>query len=240
MSQSQISKFETGKKTPSIVDLERILRALDVPADVVPEITSLARTARTEWEDKRSSRRRGILKRQTELATLEAEAAQLRYFLPAMITGLLATADYTRGALVHIPGDTAEVANRKLQRQAVLQDGSKHFTFLLTHQALTWPVVPAPAMAAQLERLADLSRLPNVRIGVIAPRAEISRGPMNTFTVYDDRLVTVENFTGRIVFRDHRDIAEHLAIFASFERHSLFGDDARQRLLEDAERYRRL
>lgn len=235
MSQSQISKFETGRKTPTLVDVERILRALDAPSDVITEITSLARIANTEWQDKRSSWRRGVEKRQAELAALESEATELRYFLPSMITGLLATPEYIRASLSHTPGDSSKTVTRKLERQAVLFNTAKHFTFLLTEQAARWSIVPGPALAVQIDRLVSLSHLPNVRIGVVPMGTLMSRGPMNTFTVYDNRLATVENFTGRMVFRDARDISEYLAVFSQFEQHASFDDDARNLLRQWAE-----
>ncbi|MGW0755713.1 helix-turn-helix domain-containing protein [Streptomyces sp. NPDC002814] len=227
ISQSQISKFETGKKTPKLTDVERILRALDAPADIVVEVTSLARIANTEWQDKRSSWRRGMEKRQTELASLEREASELRYFLPSMITGLLATPEYIRASLNHTPGDSSKTTARKLERQAVLYDTSKAFTFVLTEQAVRWAIVPWPAMAVQIDRLVSLSHLPNLRIGVIPVGTVMARGPMNTFTVYENRLATVENFTGRMVFRDSRDVSEYLAVFTYFEQHAYFDDEAR-------------
>ncbi|KUO02005.1 hypothetical protein AQJ67_22710 [Streptomyces caeruleatus] len=227
MSQSQISKFETGKKTPNLIDVERILRALNAPADIVADVTALARIANTEWQDKRSSWRRGMEKRQTELASLEQESANLRYFLPSMMTGLLATPEYIRASLSHTPGDPSRTVARKLERQAVLYDTSKAFTFVLTEQAARWAIVPSSAMAVQIDRLVSLSHLPNLHIGVIPAGTVMARGPMNTFTVYDDRLATVENFTGRMVFRDPRDVSEYLAVFTSFEQHACFGDEAR-------------
>ncbi|MEV8454972.1 helix-turn-helix transcriptional regulator [Streptomyces sp. NPDC052095] len=227
MSQSQISKFETGRKTPGLVDVERILRALDAPPEVLSEVTALARIANTEWQGKRSSWRRGMEKRQSELASLEAEATELRYFLPAMITGLLATPEFIRASLGHTPGDPSMTVARKLDRQSILYDTSKSFTFLLTEQAVRWAIVPAPAMAMQIDRLASLSHLPNIRIGVIPTGTVTSRGPMNTFTLYDDRLATVENFTGRMVFRDIRDISEYWAVFSLFEESARFGQEAR-------------
>ncbi len=238
MSQSQISKFETGKKTPTVVDVERILRALDASPEDVAEVMALARIANTEWQNKRSSWRRGVEKLQIELASLEAESRELRYFLPAMITGMLATPDFIQASLSHEIGDLAKVVSSKLERQAVLYDTSKRFTFLLTEQAARWSIIPAPAMTVQIDHLASLSRLPNIRIGVIPIGTFTPRGPMNTFTVYDERLVTVENFTGRMVFRDARDISEHLAVFAEFERHARFGDEARNLLREWSDAYR--
>ncbi|MGW1001568.1 helix-turn-helix domain-containing protein [Streptomyces sp. NPDC002520] len=238
VSQSKISKIETAEITPSLVDVELILRALEAPEQLVAEITSLARLANTEWQPIRSSWRRGLEKRQAELAGLEAEATELRYFLPAMITGLLSTPEYIRASLEYSPGDVSKTVARKLERQAVLYDTTKRFTFLLTEQAVRWAAVPPAAMAVQIDRLASLSHLLNIRIGLIPIGTVISRGPMNTFTVYDDRLATVETFTGRTVFRDPRDIAEHLDVFRKYEQEARFGEAARNLLQEWANLYR--
>ncbi|MFJ6568681.1 helix-turn-helix domain-containing protein [Streptomyces sp. NPDC091292] len=230
MSQTKLSNMETGRITPGLVDVELILRCLDAPPALVAEVAALARLANTEWQGKRASWRRGLDRRQAELAVLEAEATQLRYFLPAMVTGLLATPEYARASLGHSPVDISKTVARKLERQAVLYDSTKQFTFLLTEQAARWGVVSRPAMAVQIDRLISLSHLPHVCIGIIPFTATSARGPMNTFTVYDQRLVTVETFTGRIIFQDARDIAEHLEVFALYERHALFGDEARNLL----------
>ncbi|MGW2919394.1 helix-turn-helix domain-containing protein [Streptomyces angustmyceticus] len=228
MSQSKISKIETGRITPSIVDVQCILSALEAPRELTAEITALARIANTEWQDKRSSWRRGLDKRQTELASLEAAATDLRYFLPAIITGLLATPEYVRASLTHSPVDTSKTVAKKIERQAVLYDRSKTFTFLLTEQAIRWAIVPPAAMAVQIDRLASLSRLPNIHLGVLPNGTSLARGPLNTFTTYDSRLATVETFTGRLVFQDPRDVTQHREIFELYQQHALFGDEARE------------
>ncbi|MEC4018378.1 helix-turn-helix domain-containing protein [Streptomyces sp. H27-D2] len=239
MSQSTISKIETGRKTPKLIDVERILRALDASPDAIAEVAALARMANTEWQDIRTSWRRGLDKRQTELASLEVTARDMRYFLPSMITGLLATPEYARASLDYSPGDISKTLAKKLDRQAVLYDRSRTFTFILTEQAVKWSVIPPAAMSVQIDHLVSVSRLPNVRLGVIPNGTRISRGPMNTFTVYDDRLATVETFTGRIVFQDYRDVAEHLALFALYESRATFGETCREHLSRWAEMYRR-
>ncbi|MFD5462082.1 Scr1 family TA system antitoxin-like transcriptional regulator [Kitasatospora sp. NPDC127059] len=117
-------------------------------------------------------------------------------------------------------------------------DESKSFTFLLTEQAVNWALIPPQAMALQIDRLSSLSRLPAVRIGVIPYGTRLTRGPMNTFTMYEDRLVTMESFTGRIAFRDPRDVLQYRHIFAMFEDMALFDDEARTELRDWADRYR--
>ncbi|CAN3982185.1 hypothetical protein KPATCC21470_4873 [Kitasatospora purpeofusca] len=239
ISQSKISKIETGRVIPGLVDVERILWALNVPEDLAREVTALARIANTEWQDKRTSWRRGMEKRQTELKALESDAAELRYFLPAMITGLLATPEYMHASLGHSVGDRTAVVHRKIERQAVLYDESKAFTFILTEQAVRWALLPPLAMGVQIDRLVSLSRLPSVRLGVLPLGRFLSRGPMNTFTIYDNRLVTVETFTGRIVFRDPKDVGRHREIFDLFEEAATFGPAAQGVLADWAESFRR-
>ncbi|MEU6993317.1 helix-turn-helix transcriptional regulator [Streptomyces sp. NPDC046465] len=232
ISQTKLSNIETGRITPGLVDVELLLRALDAPPEVVAEVAALARLAHTEWQGKRASWRRGLEKRQAELGGLESEATELRYFLPSMVTGLLATPDYIRASLGHSPVDISKTVARKLERQSILHDGTKKFTFLLTEQAVRWAVAPPSAMAVQIDHLVSISHLPHTRIGVLPLGTLVERGPLNTFTIYDHRLATVETFTGRIVFQDSRDIAEHLEVFNLYERRALFGEKARERLKE--------
>jgi transcriptional regulator with XRE-family HTH domain len=216
MSQSKISKIETGKVIPSVVDVERILQALNAPPDVLAEATALARLANTEFQDVRSLLRKGLEKKQHELTGLESASSVFRFFLPSMITALISTPEYIRASLAQVRGDTAKAVARKLERQAVLYDVSKYFSFVLTESAVRWRLCPSPLMALQLDRMASLSRLPNIELGVIPVVASPPRGPLNTFTIYDERLVTAETFTGAVVMRDPRDVAFHLDLFDRF------------------------
>ncbi|MEU2853604.1 helix-turn-helix transcriptional regulator [Streptomyces syringium] len=232
MSQSKVSRIENGKVRPSLVDVEQILRAIDAPADLVAEISALARMANTDWQDARSLRRKGLDKKQFELAGLEKTSSDFRYFLLSMITGLLSTPEYIRASLGHIPGNHSKAVAKKLERQGVLYDRSKRFTFILTEQAVRWPLVPPDALAVQIDRLTSLTHLPNLRLGVIPIESTTTPAPLNTFTVYDDRIATVEVSTGILVLRDPRDVRSHLQEFAVYEELALFGEAARERLAE--------
>ncbi|MFH8219200.1 Scr1 family TA system antitoxin-like transcriptional regulator [Streptomyces sp. NPDC018057] len=176
MSQSKVSRIENGRTRPYLVDVEQILRALDAPPALVAEVSALARMANTEWRSLRELRRKGLGTRQAELKSLEASSTRMRYFLLSMATGLLATPEYVRASLAHSTADTSKAVAGKLRRQAVLYDASKRFTFVLTERAVRWPVVSPLALAEQMDRLASLSHLPNVQIGVIPPGCPSSLG----------------------------------------------------------------
>ncbi|WP_331284298.1 Scr1 family TA system antitoxin-like transcriptional regulator [Streptomyces antarcticus] len=120
MSQSKVSRIENGKVRPSLVDVEQLLRACDAAPALVTQVMTLARLANTEWQGARGMRRRGLDKKQLELAGLEASSAEFRFFLLSMITGLLSTPEYIRASLAHIPGDHSKTIARKLERQSAL------------------------------------------------------------------------------------------------------------------------
>jgi transcriptional regulator with XRE-family HTH domain len=238
ISQSKISKIETGKVLASVADVERILTALGARQELTDELLALARLANTEFQSVRSSLKRGLHQKQRELAALEADATHVRFFLPTMLSGLLQTPEYARASLGVFPGDHAQAVAKRLDRQAQLYNSAKRFSFILTEAAVRWQLVEAPVMAVQLGRLASLSELPNVRLGIIPLETHVPDGPLNTFTVYDDRIATAETFGGVIMMRDPRDISYHLELFAFFERYAVFDDEMRKLLEQYAHNFR--
>jgi transcriptional regulator with XRE-family HTH domain len=70
MSQAKISRIETGKVLPSVVDVEQIIRALSVPAEVAEQLLSLARVANVDYTSWRAYARIGLWRGQVELKKL--------------------------------------------------------------------------------------------------------------------------------------------------------------------------
>ena len=242
MSQSKVSRIENGRLLPSVVVVNRILRALGVDQATSAELLALARVANIEYQDIRDSVRRGLHHRQRELAALEADAREMRHFLPTLITGLLQTPEYMRAAMdtpvEPAGGDTATAIALKLERQAILHDKSKSFEFVMTESALRWQLCESSFMAVQLDRLVSLSRLPNVHIGVLPLSVPVGDGPYHTFVIYDDHIVTIELFTGQLVLRDPKDIDHYHALASFFGGHALWKDAARDFISGIADHYR--
>ncbi|MFE0189081.1 Scr1 family TA system antitoxin-like transcriptional regulator [Streptomyces sp. NPDC058989] len=231
MSQSKISRIEGNKLRPSLVDVEQILRGLRASPALAAEVMAIARIAQTEWQDRKSLHRKGLDKKQLELARLEAVTTEFRYFLLSMATGLLATPEYIRESIAYAPpAQQAKAVGMKLERQAVLLDRSKCFTFLLTEQAIRYPLVSPDAMAMQIDRLSSLALQANIRVGVLPMNVKFSTTPLSTFSVYDDRLATIETDLGAALFRNPKDVQSLLDRFASYEAHATFGDKAAEQL----------
>lgn len=242
VSQSKVSRIETGRILPSVVDVQMILDALAVDDETREDLLKLARVANTEYQDVRASVRRGIHHKQRQLSSLEANAEHMRHFLPTLVTGLLQVPEYMSAALAPpagpISGDISPTLALKLRRQAILHDKTKQFEFLLTESALRWRLCAPSIMAMQLDRIISVSQLPNVSVGVLLLDAEVPDGAYHTFVIYDDKLVTAELFSGQVALRDPKDVDYYSGLFEFFSERAKLGQDACSVLARLAEQFR--
>jgi transcriptional regulator with XRE-family HTH domain len=231
MSQSKISRIEQGKVLPSVVDVQQILAALNVPDDVANELTDLARTANVQYTSHRWAAQAGLWRLQVEIKRLVEASTVVRHFLPIMPSGLLQTEDYARAVYSRrVPGAVSRNVERavaaRLDSQQVLIDESRQFFFLTLESAVRWRYADPGVMAAQCAHLAEVSEQSNIEVAVIPRDVQIAAAPLHTFVLYDERMVKIELFSGGVVLRDPRDIAYHLGLFEFFREHALTGDDS--------------
>lgn len=231
MSQPKISRIESGKTLPTVADVERIMKALDVPSKVREELLALTRSANVDYTSLRSSARMGIWRSQAEIKALAESSSVVRQFLPAIPSGLIQTREYARAALT--PGvegrparDIDRAVQARLESQDVFNDEHRSFHFLLTEQAIRLKRAADSVMVGQLEHMAAVSERPNVDLAILPNSELVNASPLNVFVVYDDRLVVVEIFSGEIALRDYRDITYHLNVFQHFRERAVSGSDA--------------
>ena len=243
MSQSKVSKIETARLVPSVDDVEALAAALyagdDVKAALVDQVSAL----RTELHAWSVLHRPGFRRRQEELREAESSAAQMRLFQPNVVPGLLQTAEYARHVLTvgrFGAENVADAVASRVERQAALYDQSKRFDFLITEGALRWRLCPTGVLLAQLDRIASLSTLANVGVGIIPWSAHVPARQTNMFCILDDRMVLVETFTAELTLKDERDIALYVAAFSTLAQAASFEDAARAELGRIAEDVRRL
>lgn len=244
MSPPKLSKIENGHAVPSLADVERILTALGVSPDARERFAELASAARTEQRAWRTLLRSGWHKLQADIAAIEAQTQTQRLFQPALIPGLLQTPEYGRAILElpHTANLSTEMKNRtlaaRLERQAVLYEPTKRFEFLITESALRWRIGGVDVAAAQVERVASLSHLPNVSVGILPADAIMPDFAMHVFAIFDDRLVAVETFHADVSTRDPQDIEMYRDLFTRFGKTAVYGDAMRAELNTLAARFR--
>lgn len=152
--------------------------------------------------------------------------------------GVLQIPQYARRVLtemvdlrgVAIDDIDAAVAVR-MRRQQSLYDTTKRFEFLRAEPVLRWGLCPPSVMVAQLDRLATVVGMPNVRIGAIPLGVEIPTSPQNSFQLYDD-LAVVETFVGETT-HGRRDSRAYARVMDRLWDEAAVGDHAR-RLIQRA------
>jgi transcriptional regulator with XRE-family HTH domain len=230
MSTSKLSKIENGSVAPSVTDVDRILTALRVPAEVKDRYMAVARTESTEATPWRLVRRNGYFRRQQQTRAQGTTMAGLRVFQPTLVPGLLQTPDYMRAVFARYGMEGDEAARSlsvRLERQGVLHEADKRLRFVITEPALRWPVLPSTMMAEQVDRIISVSRLPAVDIRIIPLRTVLADFPGHSFVVRDDRAVVVETIHAELTVTDPRDVEQYVEKFERFSAAALSSDSMR-------------
>lgn len=232
-SQSKVSKIEHGRTRPSVEDVEAWARVCDAPPALATELAVLAESLATETRAWGSSRHGTLATRNRQIAESERNTTHLQNFQPAVISGLLQTADYARRVIsmldVTDTRDVAAAVTVRMERQTILYDQTKRFEFLLTEGTLRWRPGPPSLMLAQLDRLMSISTLPNVVVGVLPFSGEAVALHTNGFTIFDvpdDPFVLVETVTQELFLRKEADLTAYRDAFARMRDAAVTGQDA--------------
>jgi transcriptional regulator with XRE-family HTH domain len=234
MSQPKISKLENGLLLPAVADVQALLALYQVPEAEQEELLELAAGLHATIESNRTILRRGAARMQARLGEIEAGARELRYFSPIVIPGLLQTAEYMRRVFSQDLSGTelARTVAARQDRQQILYDTAKSFTFVITELALRWGFCPGEVMAAQAGHIASLATLSNVEVGIILTGAAAADTPLHGYQIFDDQLASIELEHAVVTVTDPRDVAKYLRLFAVMSQAAAFGSAARSRLAE--------
>jgi len=243
ISQSKVSRIESGAAVPSLPEVTAWGKELGVSVETQERLTALTETAYDEvrpWQA--ALQRHGGLQRTVQ--DLESTAARTCTFQPALVPGLLQTAEYARRVIAMFhrqygsSDPAAEVAGR-LHRQLALYEEHRRFDFLITEAALRWRPGPVGLQLAQLDRIESVSTLENISVGLIPLDVEATTLTTHNFVIHEgedgaDATVTVETIHADMAV----DSAEHVDLYRSrwslLVQSALSGEDAREFIREVA------
>lgn len=245
ISQASVSRYENGRYVPSPDDVDALTDVYHAPGEVRRRLRQLAADLREDVAPPARlviSRAAGQM--QQRVGRVEASSVHIRHFHPIAVAGLLQTADYARtvfssgGDLPHEQVEQALAA--RMERQRLLDDPGRHFTFVLAEGVLRWQMGGPAVMVAQLDHLATVSQLAHVRLGVIPWTTTVDLAPMHGFDLYDARAVIVGTETTTVFLTNSHDVAAYVKLFADLEAAATFAEQARAVLARVARDYRSL
>lgn len=241
VTQPTISKIETGRMLPSEDVVERLAVALDLDSDTLRGLRELVARVNADVAALRRAGERAYA-RQEAVSARERAARAIWCFQCAMVPSLLQTAEYARRAFAAArfedEGDISRAVATQVERQSLLYETGREFSFVLTEGALrTWPGTSG-VMLAQLDKIASIATLENVRLGVVPWSVAVPEFPLHGFAVYDGTSVTVETFTSELTIDDDAEVAVYTAVFDAFDQAAVRGDAMRELLGRIADDYR--
>lgn len=179
---SKLSRLENGRRGASPVDIGRLCDLYRVDEGQRQRLMALAAEGKQRAWWPRSLP-------YSDYVGLEAEAASISDYGLAIVPGLLQTSDYAR-AILHgfVPALTPKAVEESVQariaRQRLLSsETAPIFEAILDESVLHRIVGSSALMLAQLQRLLDMSRLPNVTIRIVPYQAGAVPSPTNKFII---------------------------------------------------------
>jgi hypothetical protein len=172
---------------------------------------------------------------------LESEAASIHQYSAELVPGLLQSADYYRAFLSTAPADPdingkIEVRLARQERLAAADDRPEYWA-VLNEAVIRRAVGPNGTMRAQLERLVELSDLPNVTLQVLPFSAGVHPAMDGGFSILgfhepmtDPSVVYLENSAGSVYLEEAAEVDRFNRTFSHIIAKALSPEDSRQLL----------
>jgi transcriptional regulator with XRE-family HTH domain len=248
-SQSTISRYESGRLAPGMLDAGRVGWALRAPAPERRRLIELARAVAEERAGivpKRVLLQQGVAQLQRRIRFQERRATHIATFHPSIVPGLLQTDGYMRSVVAQRA--TTSGAERdawvreRIARQHQMTQAGRSGLQIVSEAALHWGVPGAGVMADQCDHLARLAvEQPGWRVGVVPRVHQEGTAPLfvtNGFTLYDSATVFLGTTAGNALITDPRVVQDHLDLMARIELAAAFGVAAARIFTAVAEVYR--
>lgn len=222
-SASKISRLETGERGATLRDVRDLCDLYDVTASERDRLMALARESKQQgwWQPYDLP--------YSNYVGLEAEATAISGFHSSVLPGLLQTSEYAvevhRAAVPEVstpeltPAVIEQRVEARLRRQKLLtKENPLKFSIILDEAVLHRLVGGSAVMKNQLEHVADIAALPNVRIQVIPYGVGAHPALESTFYILDftgvlPSVVYVEGLVGWIFLERSEDLDRYRRVF---------------------------
>lgn len=236
---SKIYELENGRQTASAADLQaaEATGRPDAAAELQAHLRGLEAHVRS-WRRQLAKGHRPV---QDAITAEHARTTTLSIWENSLIPGMLQTPDYARAVftrhaqLMRSPKDTEEAVRARVRRQEALYDSGKRHRILMWEGALRALVCSSAVLTAQLDRLASLTGLDTVELGIVPFAAPLKIHPANGFWIYDDRLVVAEDWHAELWIDDTDSIAVYQRTWNLLRESAVFATEA-QRVIAQAQR----
>ena len=243
-SPSKVSRMETGRGIASPRDIRDLCDLYDVADEA-----ERARMMRLAHESKQQGWWHSHDLDFGTYVGLEEAAVAFMYYHSTTIPGLLQTAEYARAVhdvvVPKLPPERIDelVEVRMTRQRRLLEDDPPHFTAVLDEAALHRVVGGLEVMAAQLDKVLQMSALPKVVIQVLPYDAGAHAAMESNFTIIElpaptPDVVFVEGLIGSVYLDRAQDLDRYQAVFKQLQAIALSPQDTANLIARVSRAYR--
>ncbi|NYH79183.1 transcriptional regulator with XRE-family HTH domain [Actinopolyspora biskrensis] len=208
ITQTTISRYERGARTPPVDYVARVLGLFGVTGQRYDELVEFAHSASEPNMITRSSIHRNLV----EISEFERDASEIVYIAPLMIPGPLQTRAYAAAVMASLPPDERDlrIELRMARREALAEP--RQITTYLAERVLRDQLGGFSVMAEQIEHLVKEASRPNVDIRVIpADQQRWTLAHDGSFVLYKfpkaSPIVHLDHHGGPAFLYDQADVA---------------------------------
>lgn len=229
ISQSKLSKIETGIILPTAAEAQMMLHILGVAEHIQQQIADLLSRRRTE----RHTPDRQPQTNHDDALDFEASASTVSILTINAIPSLLQTATYMASKLRHYQAGTADFEHQKavwLQRQDLMLNKRRRSNFIIIEAALYTPIVGPHDMLIQLDRLERMTNFANIEIGILPTAEGLTQLEHGAFAYYElpSRTVVHQPYVGGAYISSEPDVvAACRHAFETLRKRAAYHDSAR-------------
>lgn len=201
--------------------------------DQIDDLVATARNVEGMYVEWRRLEHTGLARLQRATVGLLEETRSFKIYCSSFMPGVLQAAPYISSLLTMItefrgiPNDVDEAVAARLERSKVVRQGDHRFSILVEEAVLRYRIGDDEAQVTQLVELLSAMSLPNVSLRVIPDSARRTMWPLETFNIYDDKLVTVELLSAHVRVTTPSDVEVYVRAFAELSKMAVYGKEAR-------------
>lgn len=238
ISQSTISKLESGLLSPTDEIIDKICAALNLTKESRMRLVIWQKLLSQPFAPYVPIEKDTVAQVQRAINEFEVGTSVFRIYQLLYIPGLLQTESYARkiisGTFQHYPAqlnrDLKAAVKERLKRQEILDDSSKRFTFLI-HESAIKKIPDRSIRDSQIKALIDWQSRANITIGLI-PSSQQWFGELTvtSFDILDRELVLVDTYRGILYLWMESVISAYLSLFEKIHVNCVFGDQLNREL----------
>jgi transcriptional regulator with XRE-family HTH domain len=234
--ETKCSQLQAGKRPPSEDDI-RMWARLCGAEDQIDDLIATARNVEGMYVEWRRLEQTGLARLQRASVGLLEETRHFKIYCSSFMPGVLQAAQYITALLTMItefrgiPNDVDEAVAARLDRSKVVRQGDHRFSILVEEAVLRYRIGDDEAMVDQLAQLLASMSLPSVSLRIIPDSARRTMWPLETFIVYDDKLVTVELLSAHVRVTTPTDVDGYVRAFSELSKMAVYGKEARSLIM---------